>query len=346
MPKRRLSSLKLTHIAAVTMPCQEGAQAVLMKRREDPVAPSPLATSVAKYVCEDDGAHSFDEVLAQNRFSEAIWPLTDAFTQSIRSIMGDKELGTTDRETRIAESVDEFLSAVRSKAPPAEAAKVESELSKLIKQGDPDMKTVEQLEAEIATLKGTHTAAIEVLTGERDTQKARADAAETALATEKTAHGETQKSLAEATDETLKVGDKEVKKSVFGAEQFDVLKAQEERAQLAELSKRAETDFGHVVGTAAEKAQVLKAIVALPEDARKAAEAILESAEKMAASGFDRFGVTGEMPATLLKAKGDFNAKVEEIVARDKCNRTTAMQKARTEHPDLFEAMQEADADA
>lgn len=350
MPKRRLTSLKLSAIAAVDFPCQEGARALLMKRRTDPPALSECAKLVAKYVSEDDGAHSFDEVLQENQFSEAVWPLTDAFTQAIRSIMGDKTIAQADREAKIAESVDEFLVAVRSKAPPAEAAKIESELAELVKEGVSDMKTVEELTREVEKLTGQMTAAtaqIGTLTTEKAAAVERAEKAEGELATEKAAHGETKKALVAASDETIKVGEREIKKSAVGEDMFALAKGQQEEAELARAEKRAEAEFPHVVGTAAEKATVLRAIDALPEPAQKAAQAILVSAEKMAAAGYERFGAGGgEEPESVAKAKADFEGKVSEIEKRDSCPRTTAMQKARTEHPDLFEAYQAALNDA
>jgi hypothetical protein len=47
-------------------------------------------------------------------------------------------------------------------------------------------------------------------------------------------------------------------------------------------------------------------------------------------------------PRSITKAEQDFELAVDEIVKRDKCPRSDAMSKARTEHPDAFRAYQGA----
>jgi hypothetical protein len=342
MPERKriLRGLSLTHISAVDNPCQEGAKAVIIKRRDGPVQTAKgswLARSVAKYVGSDDGAHTFAEVLSENRFDQAIWPMTDALSQSIRSIMGDKTLSAADRDAKITASVDEFLTAVRALDPPAsgEASieKVERQLRELISKGNQDMaKTVEQLQAEIDTLKGE----ITTLKSERDTAVSAKTTAETALETEKAAHVTTKAALVTATDETLKVGDREIKKSAVGEDMFAVMKAQEDRAEIATLEKRAGDEFAHVPGTVTEKAAVLKAVAAMPEPVRKTFDTIIGAAEKMARAGFDRIGGNAGPTPSAKAAQVDFDSKVDEIAKRDDIPRTEAMRKARTEHADLF----------
>lgn len=343
MPKRILRNLTLTHISAVDDPCQEGAKAAIIKRRDPTTKGSSLARSIAKYVGTDDGAHTFNEVMRENRFSEAIWPLADAFTQAVRSIVADTEITAQVRDAKITTSVDEFLSAVRQLDPPEAGAEVEKQLRELIsKREDPTMKTVEQLETEIATLKGQ----ITTLTSERDTAVTAKTTAETALETEKAAHGETKKALTTATDETITVGGQELKKSVVGEASFSVAKAMRDERDTAVLEKRASDEFGHLPGTTTEKAKVLKVVEAVPdEDTRKAALAIFTAAEKMAAGGFGRLGSTGEQSPTAKQAVATFKGKVAEIMKRDSCKETDAMRKARTEFPDEFEAYQEAAAD-
>lgn len=344
--KRILRNLSLGAIAAVDLPCQEGAKMAIIKRRDDP-APvakgSGLARAVAKYVSSDDGAHTFQEVLSENTFDQAIWPMTDALSQSIRSIMGDKTLSAADRDAKITASVDEFLTAVRALDPPSAGEstieKIERQFRELLSKKEPSMKTVEQLQAEIDTLKGQ----IGTLTSERDTAVAAKTAAEgerdtakAALETEQGAHGETKKALATATDETFKVGDREIKKSAVGEDMFAVMKAQEDRAELATLEKRAAGDFAHVPGTPAEKAQVLKAVAVLPEDVRKTFESIIGAAEKMAKAGFDRLGGNNGPTPSAKVAQESFEQKVDEIAKRDSIPRHEAMSKARAEHADLF----------
>ncbi len=47
-------------------------------------------------------------------------------------------------------------------------------------------------------------------------------------------------------------------------------------------------------------------------------------------------------PRSISKAVQDFEIAVDEIVKRDGINRSAAMSKARTEHPDTFAAYQNA----
>lgn len=331
--RARFTSLKLNELSTVDRPAQPGALATIMKRHTA-ADPSLMAVAVAKYVCEEDGAHTFQEVLQANAFDEKIWPMVSALTQAIRSIMGDKETPQGDKEAKVTQSVDEFLSAVREIAPTAE-----KQLAELIsKRTDTMPKTIEQLQAEVSDLTSKNA----TLTSERDAATVRADKAEADLATEKSAHSETQKKLTEATDEVITVGGTELRKSVAGEANFSVAKALADERDMARFEKRVETEFSHLPGTVAEKALVLKSIAGLPEDARKAHEAILTSAENMASAGFTRLGQGGGTSPTAKAAEDGFMAKVAEIKKRDNCADHEAMSKARREFPAEFEAYSSA----
>lgn len=315
--RARYTSLKLGELSSVDRPAQGDALAVCMKRMDDPDA---LIAEVAKYICSEDGAHEFKEVLAENRFSSEIWPFTDALSQSIRSIVGDKSVSTEERESKINSSVAQFLAAVRTISP-----EIEQKIEGLISKREITMlKTVEQLEAEIATLKSDHTAEIQALTG-------RAEKAEGELTV-------AQKALADATDEVITVGGVELRKSEVGAANFSVSKALRDERDMAVFEKRAEAEFSHITGTTAEKAALLKAIDAMPEEARKSATAVLESAEKMAAAGFAMIGVNGGLTETAKAAGDTFTAKVQEIKKRDGSTEAEAMSTARREFPKEFAA--------
>jgi hypothetical protein len=330
--RARFTSLKLGELSSVDRPAQAGALATIMKRDDGTPPPAPvrktgaslLAMSVAKYIDSDAGAHTFDEVLQANVFDEKIWPMTSALSQSIRSIMADKNLKPADKETKVTDSVDEFLTAVREISPSAE-----KRLAELISKKDDTMKTVAELIAENPALK----AHIEGIEGERNTAK-------TALETEKAAHVETAKALTAASDEVIKVDGQDVRKSAVGDASFAVFKSLDNRATMATLEKRAGDEFGALVGTATEKALVLKHAATMDEATRKAFDAILTSAQAMAAKGFDRLGGAGGLDPTsdVAKAQGDFKGKVTEIAKRDGVSEFKAMQKARTEFPDEFAA--------
>jgi hypothetical protein len=161
--------------------------------------------------------------------------------------------------------------------------------------------------------------------------------------------------LAKAADETLTVGGATIRKSEVGAGAFAVMKAQQAaiEAQAAEIAKakdEAETakfekiaaeQYQHLPGTDVEKAKVLKSLAALPEDVRKTQENILKAAEATAKLAFESRGATYGSP-DVAKAAANFTKRVDEIAARDKCAKTVALSKARTEYPAEFEAWQGA----
>jgi len=330
--RARYTSFKMAELSHVDRPAQPGALAVIRKR--DDTMPSHKASvtalAVAKYIGQDDGAHTFDEVLNKNKFSEAIWPMTDALTQSIRSIMGDKNIKPADRETQVTTSVDEFLSAIRDIAPDTEKRLVE-----LISKKDSTMDLTEAL-AEIKRLKG------EMKTMEP--KAAKADTLQTELDTEKAAHADTKKSFTEKTDEVIKVDDTEVRKSVVGEAQFAVTKALMSRAETAEVEKRADAEFKHVPGTTVEKGLVLKAMAKMDEPTAKALGTILAMAEKTAKGFFVSKGHSGDgSTGDVAKALSTFNGKVAEIAKRDGIGMSAATTKARSEFPDEFAAAYQTD---
>lgn len=280
---------------------------------------------LAKYVCENDGAHSFTEVLTENKFSQEVWPCVDALSQSIRSIVGDTSLAAGEREAKISASVEQFLGAVREISP-----EVSKRLSELCRKREGQMpKTIEELQTEVGKLETSVADLTSKLTAAEEA-KAKADAE---CATAKAA-------LATATEESITVGDTEIKKSVVGPEQFAMAKALADERDMARLEKRAEADFRHVVGTTAEKAQVLRLVEALPADdpVRKSLESILTAAEKMTAQGFESLGAGGGATPTQKAAQSTFAQKVSEIAKRDSIPQHQAMSKARSEFPAEYEA--------
>lgn len=345
--RSRFSSLKLRELSSVDNPAQPGALALIMKRHE-PVAPSADDLSfIAKYVCEDDGAHTFSEVLADNKFSQEIWPYTDALTQSIRSIVGDKSLTGGDRETKINASVGEFLTAVRTISP-----EIAKQLSGLIRKEQDMPKSIEELTVKVEELTGQLTSTTALLASE----KARADAAEKAKTDAETERDKMKTDCAAAkaellvaTDETIKVGDQEIKKSAVGEASFALAKTLANERETAQLEKRAATEFEHLPGTDSEKALVLKTIAGRADDdpTRKALETILTSAEKMLKAGFGRLGAGGGQTETEKAAEEAFTAKVEEVKKNNPNMKPhEAMEKARVENPDLFATYQSGGADA
>jgi hypothetical protein len=157
-------------------------------------------------------------------------------------------------------------------------------------------------------------------------------------------------------DEAFDFNGQSIKKSAVGDVQFgimkgmaeqvaksaaDIAKAQDETLT-ARLEKRADEEYAHVPGTTSERASMLKAIEKMDEATKKSFEAVLKSHEKLSATAFGKLGTSGGDSEDLRKARGNFEGKVTEIKKRDNCSKTEAMAKARSEHPELFKAYQEA----
>ena len=99
---------------------------------------------------------------------------------------------------------------------------------------------------------------------------------------------------AQADDEVLEVNGKTIKKSDVGEEQFAVLKEvageaatarkeariEKEKRELADFTKRAEDEYGHLPGETVKKGAVLKAIQILDEAVRRDLEAMLKAGEE------------------------------------------------------------------
>lgn len=327
--KSRFTSLMLKEISSVDNPAQPDALGAVIKRMD----PLPETIDcICKYVGIDDGAHTFREVLSENKFSEQIWPFTDALSQSIKSIVGDDGIEANKREEKIRASVEEFLDAVSEISP-----SVHKSLSRLLTKEESKMsKTVEQLEQDLAKAN----AKIE------DLKKQHADALAEKADEVKAAKEDltaAQKALDAATEEVVKVEGQEVKKSEVGAAQFAMVKSLVQKDERRELEKRATEMLPSVSGSAAAKAALLKAAESIEdEDVRKEATEILTSAEKMVSLGFDRNGSNDlDGTAETKKVADAFNEKVNEVAKRDNISISKAMGIARREFPQEFEAYQQ-----
>lgn len=362
MPKRRvLNQISLKAIAAVDKPCQEGAKAVLIKRAE------PQAELLKM---DDEHARGFAEILAEREAEDRrweaedkLWPIFSALRQSLLSILGDENLDANQRATRRDESIGQFVAALNEEWPDvaADIAKMaaanpeqafNAALIKAGLSGDPGKRrksmpksseeTIADLSKQVEDLTAERDKAladVEKANEERDAEKARADDA-----TEKLAK------RSDDQDEMLKIGDREIRKSVVGEDAFEAFKAQQseiaaerEKNDQQRLEKRAAEEMPSIAGDAKHKAALLKAVEGIEdEDTRKFVGEFIASAEKMTKASFDRLGHSNE---NIEKAAGEFMAKVSEIQARDKISRTAAMEKAETEFPEEFEAYRGADQD-
>src|SRR6185312_14149788 len=103
-----LNSLTIGKIAAVDVPCQEGAQALLLKRAAN-------ADTAGADTSTGTGAENFEGQLAQENLWESYGRAQSALQQSIESIMGDDSVA--DKGAMIQQSLDEFCEYIGQLVP-------------------------------------------------------------------------------------------------------------------------------------------------------------------------------------------------------------------------------------
>lgn len=321
--RARYTSLKLNELSSVDMPAQAGAKALIMKRDFSADQRDKLAETGAAM---PDGSFPIANVSDLSNAVQAIGRAKNPDAARQHIISRARALGATDQ---LPDSWN--VSNKREETMAKTVEQLEADLAKRDEQ-------ITQLTADLAKAKQCAQDAEDMLDGGKD------EATETkkALATVTKERDELRADLTKATDEVVTAGGVELRKSAVGEANFIVAKALADERDMAKFEKRAEVEFGHLVGTPAEKALVLKALEApsVSEEARKAALAIFTAAEKMTAAGFDRMGSGHGVPTTpTSKAANDaFMGKVAEIEKRDGITHSAALSKARRENPEEFAA--------
>lgn len=341
-----LSKLKINEVSFCKRGMNQHARISLFKAKPEA---SAVHTSIAKYYTEAavGGAKDFKIILEDNQkrkklwaASEELYPLFNALSDSVSSIVADASLDDSVRNARIDASVADFLSSVKSVLP-----EVEEELQKFFEDltagssGDIKPDGAKMSEEEVkkaiaeAVEKATKESAAELAKAKKDLEDFKAEE------DKKKKKEEMQKN-----DETVVVAGQTIAKSAVGDASFAIFKAQaeqiakaeeriakaEEAAELARLEKRAADEFAHLPGTEAEKASLLKFLGSDAEKG-KAVEAMLKALDAKNAEAFKTVGVTKS-------AEGSeaVDAKVNEIAKRDNISVAKAMEKAVTEAPELF----------
>lgn len=348
----RLKGIKLGELSLVKRGACQDAKVVIFKSADG----DPMVEAIVKACCDEQGAQTFATLLteeeARRRYwqaHEALYPVMDAFSSSIRSMIADQSLSADTRQSMIRASTEDFLITIREKAP-----EVETELAKLIAK-EADMPTIEELQKQLDTITANLKKAEESL------QKAEAEKAELVLKASMTddekehlaklsdedkkkftalAPAERAKAVkksAEA-DEVLKTfGGVEIRKSVVGEAPFNIFKSQEEELrknredlqkanderEMVTLTKKADDELSHLPGTSVEKAAVLREVAKMPEAVRKTAESIFAAADKGIAAAFDTKGASTAKAAPD-SDQGKFDALVEKTVADDKVSKEEA----------------------
>lgn len=360
MPKHRiLKDFELTEISGVDRPAQPTATMSIIKRREG--SPADVTTEVVKAYCNKshENARTFAETLLADRVNDSLWPMTNALSSTIRSILEDGEL--SEKATAVGQAIDDFGAKMRSVVDDAESPLtkfamnlIAGKIGDTTGEGDTMPKSTEtelQKKLDDAT---TALAAMTLISKLNDDEKTfmegmddKARKAFTALTSEER---KGKMDLAKRDDETLVVDGNMISKSVVGDSMFAVIKSQQtqltlqadkvEKAQqaavTATMTKRADAELGHLVGTAEEKAEVLKLLAGAPEEVRKTAEAIFKSADEMAGKAFGKQGHTtgqSEVSGTAVE-KLDTLAKAH--AAEHKVSYVAAYSEVVEKHEDLY----------
>lgn len=363
---KRVTKLKLTEISSVDNPAQPHATMSIMKRHD------PLAETIKKYygeiVREREPIKNFDELLnlrdKENKLwkaREELWPIMDAFRETVNNIVVDVNLSLDSKMAQIESNVNSFVAAVREKVPD-----VEEELTKFFKQAGfssinptdntenqpvSDLeKTVKELETKLAKAEAEATVAKAVSTL-TDVEKAHYNTLDDAGKTEFLAKSADERTaivekVAKA-DESVELAGQTIRKSEVGAATFAVLKSQAEEikkaneriakaeaaAEMAELRKRADDEFGKVVGSTDDRAKLLKALKDIGGEVEAYGLTVLKAANETGA--FEKVGKREVETADKRKA---FDEKVNEIRKRDNISEAQAIAKAVSEHPELVNA--------
>lgn len=332
----KLSNIVIDEVAFCKKGMNQHAKITLFK-----AAPS-AAVTISKYYSSyspPQEAMDFKQVLDANEkhkklynAREELYPIFEALSASIASIITDTSLSDSTRSTKIDESVNNFLSAVKGVIPDVdeELQKMFEDISAGVLSGNnPDGdKMSEEVTKKLE--------AVEKALAEKTAllEKAEKDIADMKAADEKKKKDE---ELSKS-DETLVVEGQKISKAAVGESQFAVFKAMNEKlakaendAHLARLEKRAQDEFAHLPGTDAEKAAVLKAVGGLDEASKAYVESVLKSAEEKNSVAFKEIGVKKAVEGDAAKM-----AKVNEIAKRDNISMSKAMEKAAAEAPELF----------
>lgn len=371
MTKKIMREFRIDEISVVDRPAQKGAKMTIMKRQD------PALDTIAKYYGEAQQGKDFKTLLDENENRKKIWeareeiyPLIDALTTSVNSILADETV--QDKMSRVEQNVSDFLVALRDKLPD-----VEEELTKFFedlnaeylgnvnKQRENNMpdntKTVEELTATLADV----TKSLEEMTEKLEKAEAARVEAETMAKMSDDERAYIAKmsdkdkadlmAMSEAdrkkkmdgmkkNDETVTVEGKVIAKSAVGDETFALYKRMadaeariakaEEKAEMAAFEKRAADEYANLPGTDAEKAAILKAVASLGDEVAGNIETILKAANEANAEAFKTIGKNGSADDNSAEAKLEKRAK--EIAKAENISEAKAYVKALEENPELY----------
>lgn len=353
MAKRIMREFTMSEISAVTVPAQKGARMAIMKRadpKNEEVAKLDKLAALLVKAMTDDKAESFNEAFLERKIDEQIWPMTSALSESVQSILRDTALDQAAKLAMIQQTAQEFVSAVQQWLPASMPS-----LVKALTAGDPgptpdkgdilmpdNVKEIDTLKGQVGDLtKKLEEAVAKAMTAPHVEYIAAMPVEKRAAFLEMTGTDRDAyikaNPIQKGEDEVLKVGDATIRKSEVGAGVFSVMKAQQaqndalvEKSEIAEFTKRAETELATLPGEPVAKGKALRALSKIGKEERETIEAMLKAGDAAMKSAFNTVGKdgagAGSEPVEKLDAlaktyaaehKVDFNTAYSKVLDTD-----------------------------
>lgn len=115
-----------------------------------------------------------------------------------------------------------------------------------------------------------------------------------------------------------------------------IAKAERDAREMSDLRKRAADEYGHLPGDVDAKANVLKAMNGIDEEARKSLDAMLKAGEKLAKAGFGMMGSLDGSTADSSSPEAQIDKRAKEIQKAESVTFAKAYEKALEENPELY----------
>ena len=150
----KLKNLKITEGSLVDKGANEDAEVVLFKREGGLI--DKIKQTFKKFFDGDDEAKDFSEVLEDKERFEDLWTLDDALRVSVNSILHDDSLSALDKQTKIAETLTQYLQELMTSGIIKIGRKISSGRMSVLKElMDSMTKAVSDLEVMLIDIEGT-----------------------------------------------------------------------------------------------------------------------------------------------------------------------------------------------
>lgn len=360
MPAGVMTKFRIGELSGVDRPAQEGAVAVIMKARGvdmdwDPVMKRNFSDSKRKELADSgkalpDGSFPIENEGDLHNAITAVGRAKDEGKAKAHIISRAHAMGMAGAlpSDWVSKGVTNMDGALIRKALGLPETATDAEVIAKASAAEEEKKKAEtdKAKAEKALVKASMT------DDEKDHCDGMSDDDQDAFMAKP--KSERLKAMAKARedDEVLQLDGQSIKKSKVDAGVFAILKSQSEQlkanqaaiakaneiAANATFMKRAQDELPNTTGTLEERAGMLKAIEAIPDEkVRKSTLAALHAADKIAKSAFSRIG-TGN-PGNPEGGGDDLTAKAKEIQkANSGMTFEKAYEKACIENPALYEA--------